>query len=134
MKIFQLTLVLFMLFSAPSHPLAEDLLEGANNVVTSTSSSKLISTINLKLISTFTNVKSIIFIVAGFGLVLLSFGAIFGKIKWSAFASLAVGLAILAAAGSVINYATGTKGMHEDLLDTFSNAAPLDTPTVVPKK
>lgn len=64
-------------------------------------------TAKAKAFTTFNNVKSIIFIVGGFGLVLLAFGAIFGKIKWSAFASLAVGLAILAAAGAIVRYATG---------------------------
>ena len=64
--------------------------------------------------TTFQNVKSIVFIVGGFGLVLLAFGAIFGKIKWSAFASLAVGLAILAAAGAIVRYATGDSQATKD--------------------
>lgn len=57
--------------------------------------------------SVFSNVKTIIFIVGGFGLVGLAFSAIFGKMKWTWFASLAVGLAILAAAGAIVEYATG---------------------------
>ncbi len=71
------------------------------------SQSSLMGTAKAKAFTTFNNVKSIIFIVGGFGLVLLAFGAIFGKVKWSAFASLAVGLAILAAAGAIVRYATG---------------------------
>ena len=71
------------------------------------SQGSLMSIAKAKAFTTFNNVKSIIFIVGGFGLVLLAFGAIFGKIKWSAFASLAVGLAILAAAGAIVRYATG---------------------------
>ncbi|MDR1693592.1 MAG: TrbC/VirB2 family protein [Lactobacillaceae bacterium] len=55
----------------------------------------------------FSNVKTIIFIVGGFGLVGLAFSAIFGKMKWTWFASLAVGLAVLAAAGAIVEYATG---------------------------
>ena len=58
----------------------------------------------------FQNVRSVIFLVGGFGLVALAFFAVFGKIKWTWFASLAVGLAILAAAGSIIDYATTTSG------------------------
>lgn len=58
----------------------------------------------------FQNVRSVIFLVGGFGLVALAFFAIFGKIKWTWFASLAVGLAILAAAGAIIDYATTTTG------------------------
>lgn len=75
--------------------------------------------------TTFQNVKSIVFIVGGFGLVVLAFGAIFGKIKWSAFASLAVGLAILAAAGAIVKYATGDSNAANDdyFKDTFQNSA-----------
>ena len=61
---------------------------------------------------TFAVVKSTIFIVGGFGLVALAFFAVFGKLKWSWFASLAVGLAILAAAGAIIDYATTTNGVQ----------------------
>ena len=77
--------------------------------------------------TTFQNVKSIVFIVGGFGLVVLAFGAIFGKIKWSAFASLAVGLAILAAAGAIVKYATGDSKVSgqnsEYFVDTFQDSA-----------
>ena len=60
-----------------------------------------------KALNVFTAVKTIIFVVGGFGLVGVAFGAIFGKVNWKWFAGLAVGLAILAAAGSIVNYATG---------------------------
>lgn len=63
-----------------------------------------------KATSVFKAVRGIIFIVGGFGLVALAFFAIFGKLKWTWFASLAVGLAILAAAGAVIDYATTNNG------------------------
>lgn len=71
--------------------------------------------------NTFAAVKTIIFIIGGFGLVGLAFSAIFGKMKWTWFASLAVGLAILAAAGAIVEYATGDKrpGLSSD--DTFGN-------------
>ena len=59
---------------------------------------------------TFKAVKSVIFLVGGFGLVALAFFAVFGKLKWTWFASLAVGLAILAAAGAIIDYATTNSG------------------------
>lgn len=58
----------------------------------------------------FQSVRSVIFLVGGFGLVALAFFAVFGKLKWTWFASLAVGLAILAAAGAIIDYATTTSG------------------------
>ena len=83
-----------------------------------------------KAIVLFRNVKAIIFIVGGFGLVGIAFQAIFGKVKWSWFAGLAVGLAILACASAIVNYATGDKagrqasasGQVESMKDTFNNA------------
>lgn len=59
-----------------------------------------------KALNAFSAVRTIIFIVGGFGLVGIAFAAIFGKMQWKWFAALAVGLAILAAAGSIVNYAT----------------------------
>ena len=52
--------------------------------------------------------RQIIFIIGGFGLVALAFFAIFGKIKWTWFAALCVGLAIVGIAGYVIKYVTET--------------------------
>lgn len=57
--------------------------------------------------TTFQNVRTVIFIIGGFGLIGLAFFAIFGKIQWKWFAALCVGLAIVAAAGYIIDYATG---------------------------
>jgi hypothetical protein len=55
----------------------------------------------------FDSVKAIIFVLGGFGLVGVAWGCIWGKINWKWFGALAVGLAIVAAAGSIVNYATG---------------------------
>ena len=79
-----------------------------------------------KAVNIFNHVKMIIFVVGGFGLVGIAFQAIFGKVKWTWFAGLAVGLAILAAAGAIVNYATGDK-MGKDangytVVDTFGDA------------
>ena len=60
-----------------------------------------------KLINLFLNVKTVVFIIGGFGLVAVAFAAIFGKINWKWFAGLAAGLAILAAAGMAIQYVVG---------------------------
>lgn len=76
-----------------------------------------------KALNVFTAVKTIIFVVGGFGLVGVAFGAIFGKVNWKWFAGLAVGLAILAAAGSIVNYATGENmSGFEDSFDAATNA------------
>ena len=60
-----------------------------------------------KITKVFESVKKIVFVLGGFGLVGLAVGAIFGAVKWKWFASLAVGLAILAAAGAIVNYVAG---------------------------
>ena len=61
-------------------------------------------------LNAFINARTVIFIVGGFGLVALAFFAIFGKIQWKWFAALCVGLAIVAAAGYIVEYATGATG------------------------
>ena len=81
-----------------------------------------------KAVQIFNHVKMIIFVVGGFGLVGIAFQAIFGKVKWTWFAGLAVGLAILAAAGAIVNYATGDKMGNgasgtEGIKDTFGAGA-----------
>ena len=78
----------------------------------------VIHTAKTKATDVFKAVKSIVFIVGGFGLVALAFFAVFGKLKWTWFASLAVGLAILAAAGAIIDYATTNSGTRADGLAT----------------
>ena len=78
-----------------------------------------------KLIQLFQNVKLVVFIIGGFGLVAVAFAAIFGKINWKWFAGLAAGLAILAAAAMAIEYVTGTAGWeasnNQTVVDTFGN-------------
>ena len=83
----------------------------------------LVRTAQDKTVAVFRAVKSIIFIVGGFGLVVLAFMAIFGKLYWKKFSMLAVGLAILAAAGAIVAYATGSSE-GESFNDSFSSSAP----------
>lgn len=101
-----LALVLIMATTGDSFAAAGDLVDKAKTKAT----------------NVFDAVKTIIFIVGGFGLVGLAFAAIFGKLQWKWFASLAVGLAILAAAGAIVNYATGDTDVTGSTLgDTFGN-------------
>ncbi len=79
----------------------------------------LMSTAQNKTRNVFDSVKTITFILGGFGLVGIAFQAIIGKVKWTWFAGLAVGLGILAAAGSIVEYATGTS--DAGLTTTFGN-------------
>lgn len=81
----------------------------------------LMGTAKNKAANVFTSVKQIVFVVGGFGLVALAFMAIFGKLDWKKFAMLAVGLAILAAAGAVVDYATGADEGSK-LKDTFKES------------
>lgn len=78
----------------------------------------LMGTAQKKVSNVFENVRTIIFILGGFGLVGVAFAAIFGKINWKWFAALAVGLAILAAANAVVQYAAGAKA-GTGVTDTF---------------
>ena len=72
-----------------------------------------------KAYNVFKEVKTITFILGGFGLVGIACQAIMGKVKWVWFAGLAVGLGILAAAGSIVQYATGDSSV--DIGSTFGN-------------
>ena len=68
--------------------------------------------------------KNNIFIIR-FGLIALAFQAIFGKVKWPWFAGLAFGLAVLAAAGSIVEYATGetlSSESNDYFDDTFGSS------------
>lgn len=66
------------------------------------------STARDKLVELFKNAKMVVFVIGGFGLIALAFQAIFGKVKWPWFAALAFGLAVVAAAGAIVNYAANT--------------------------
>lgn len=80
-----------------------------------------------KLVELFQNAKMIVFVIGGFGLIALAFQAIFGKVKWPWFAALAFGLAVVAAAGAIVNYAANTNGAAgtggEGFNDTLGNGA-----------
>ncbi|MBR4927821.1 MAG: TrbC/VirB2 family protein [Alphaproteobacteria bacterium] len=90
-------------------------LGGTNDVFT---------TVLTRLVATFKNVRSVIFVIGGFGLVGLAFLAIFGKVRWGWLAALAAGLAILAVAGAAVDYVTQsatnqTLGQTQQLGDTL---------------
>ena len=81
--------------------------------------SSLMNTAQTKTRNVFDSVKTSTFILGGFGLVGIAYSAIIGKVNWKWFAGLAVGLAILAAAGSIVEYATGST--EAGLNTTFGN-------------
>lgn len=55
-------------------------------------------------------IKPIAFILGGFGLIGLAWGAIFGKINWKWFGSLSIGLFLISYMGMTIDYFTGRTG------------------------
>ena len=103
----------------------------AGSTVTSGTGSNVFNTITERMVTTFKNSRSVIFIVGGFGLIGLGFAAIFGKVNWKWLAALACGLAIVAVAGQVVDYVTrqetavhfhdaGGKGFVDTLTDNSS--------------
>ncbi|HCU59297.1 MAG TPA: hypothetical protein DIC64_04880 [Alphaproteobacteria bacterium] len=85
------------------------------------SSTTVVSAGITKAANVFQSVRTIVFVIGGFGLVGLAVQAIFGKVKWPWFGALAVGLGVLAAAGALISYATG------DAITTSGSGAYGDT-------
>ncbi len=77
----------------------------------------IFSSATKKAAEAFESTKKIIFIVGGFGLIVIALAAIFGKMKWSTFVFLLIGLAIVAAAGAIVEYAAGAK--PDSISDTF---------------
>ncbi len=69
-------------------------------------SSDVFATVVSRLTNTFKNVRTVVFVLGGFGLIGMGFGAIFGKIKWGWVAALASGLAVVALAGAAVDYVT----------------------------
>ncbi|MCQ2914503.1 MAG: hypothetical protein MJ247_04850 [Alphaproteobacteria bacterium] len=67
----------------------------------------------------FASVRTVTFVIGGFGLVGVAAGAIFGQVKWRWVAALAIGLAILAVAGGVVDYVTGTSTGSGNYADTL---------------
>jgi type IV secretory pathway VirB2 component (pilin) len=75
--------------------------------------STVFGTVKSKLTQLFKNAKLVVFVIGGFGLIALAFQAIFGKVKWPWFAALGFGLAVVAAAGAIVDYAVSNDGSTE---------------------
>ena len=79
--------------------------------------SSLFSTAAEKMGALFKNVRQIVFIMGAFALVGFAIAAIFGKLEWKKVAILAVGLALLAVASQVVNYAVDSDASAGDTGD-----------------
>lgn len=99
-NILSITAMVFLFTLVMIDPAAAENL-GSGSVFTSAKS---------KLNQLFQNAKLVVFVIGGFGLIALAFQAIFGKVKWPWFAALGFGLAVVAAAGAIVDYATSTEG------------------------
>lgn len=75
-------------------------------------------TVTSKLLDLFGNVKTVLYILAAFGLIGFAFAALFGKVRWGWVCALAFGLAAVAAAGQIIDYVSqaGVGGAMYDTL------------------
>jgi TrbC/VIRB2 family. len=58
----------------------------------------------------FTEVRTVVFVMGGFGLVGLAVASIFGRPMWKWFALLALGLVVVAVANAIINYFASSDG------------------------
>lgn len=114
-----LKISLFLLFFALIlYPSLSFAIPEATITATRVREPNVFTTAGIKLIETFNNSKMVLMVIGGFGLIALSFLAIFGKVKWPWFASLAFGLAVVCAAGAIVRYASndlsaGKIGFHK---------------------
>ena len=81
------------------------------------SASGIFSTLQTKASSTFTNVRNVAFVVAGFGIIAVAVMAFFGRFNFKHLAGLIGGLVLISAAAAFINYVTG-----QDSSGTISNS------------
>lgn len=107
--------------------LAAVMVVAAGSAMAAEGSTTVVQAAITKAANVFQSIRTIVFVIGGFGLVGLAVQAIFGKVKWPWFGALAVGLGVLAAAGAIISYATGdsiTSGTGDGgYSDTFSRTS-----------
>lgn len=107
--------------------LAAVMVVAAGSAMAAEGSTTVVQAAITKAANVFKSIRTIVFVIGGFGLVGLAVQAIFGKVKWPWFGALAVGLGVLAAAGAIISYATGdsiTSGTADGgYSDTFSRTS-----------
>ncbi len=68
----------------------------------------------------FMSMRDIVYIVAGFGLIGVAVGGIFGEIRWKWLAALAIGLMVLASTGALIKYIVDDDASVAQITDTLT--------------
>ncbi|MFV0627067.1 MAG: TrbC/VirB2 family protein [Alphaproteobacteria bacterium] len=74
------------------------------------STTNVFQTIACKIVTTLDDLRMIIYVIAGFGLIAFAFSAIFGKISWKHLAQIAFGLFLVSMMAPFISYFTGPGG------------------------
>lgn len=75
----------------------------------------VLQAVRAKALSFLKDLRPVIFILAGFGLVGFAWMAIFNKISWKWFANIAMGLFLVANMGLFVDYFAGNDGTRKDL-------------------
>lgn len=68
----------------------------------------------------FVQVKKVFFVLAAFGIIGLAAAALLGKIQWKWLWALIFGVAIVAAAGYIVEFAAGGQKLEGDVGDSWS--------------
>lgn len=98
LKYLSLCLAAGLIFAAPDVAAQGNALSTAGNPFDTT----------LKvLVDTFKNIRAVVYVAGGFALVGMAVASMLGKLAWKWLAAVAIALAIVAMAGSIVDYATG---------------------------
>lgn len=101
--------------------------------VTDASAANIFETVKEKVYNTLHDLRAIIYIIGGFGLVCFTFAAIFGRISFKHLATISFSLFLVAAMGLFISYFTedgtaASKLEYRDNTSANNNSTPNDSP------
>ena len=81
------------------------------------------TTVVNKGVDLFQEIRTVVFVLGGFGLVGLAVASIFGRPMWNWFAFLALGLVVVAVAGAIVSYFTDDTDVNSSKLgDTLKDS------------
>ncbi|MDO4184005.1 MAG: hypothetical protein Q4D11_02030 [Rhodospirillales bacterium] len=103
-------------------------------IVSDAAAANIFETVKDKVYTTLQDLRGIIYIVGGFGLICFTFAAIFGHINFKHLATISFSLFLVAAMGLFISYFTGdgtasARLQYKDNTTVNNNSAPDDSPT-----